>query len=806
MPTPRTATYEAQTRLFFEIANLTGLSFHEKVLHVLSQSARLLGMQRAFLNRVTDAADVVEVASLEEATGLAPSLPLVAPYGSLVLEADGIVAIEHVSQSAFADQDGGAQSTESFIGAPVYVSGDLYGTVSFSCSSPRGGPFSDADLNLVLLLASWVGAYCESVRAMETVRKTAHRIESVLDTVPDAALVTGEDRRIGFANVAAETIFGYPPEDLVGKTPRVLYANPDDYDSKIATRFSRTQPADRTPFIAAYRRADGSTFLGETVGGPINDEGGYIGLIRDVTARETERTARARAEARAEAAEARTEAIRSKERFLANMSHEMRTPLNAVLGLGHLLADTPLSSNQADLLSGITTSADALLGLIDDLLDFARLGAGQLPFESIPFSPVEIMGQVETMLRPRAMEKSLLLATSVAPGVPDRVLGDPSRFRQILMNLASNAVKFTSVGSVTMALQVSEADGTLHVDVSDTGIGIPPSRLGAIFDPFTQATDDAARRYGGTGLGLAIVKDLVERQEGTIEVDSVEGAGSTFRVMLPLAVPTSVQLAADNAPELEPADLTGLRVLVAEDNEMNRLVARRTLQSWGVDVTEACDGHEAVRAVTEAGADRFDLVLMDLQMPDLDGIAASRILRHEMGIPSEQLPIVALTASVLAYQRSDVIDAGLDDFLLKPFEPRRLRERIGVWTGRTPETLASSRVASLDAERFAQTCLGDAGLAQQVTDLFLTEGLRLTETIAQTAVSRDFDELEQAAHALKGQAGYVGAFELARTAERIVGAVRAGTTETLRAQVQTVLRQYRTAANELKQVLAATTG
>lgn len=812
----RTASFEAQTRLFFELSNLSGLALHDRLGHVLGRSKQLLGMERAYLSHIQGAEYTVEAVHPADLATIGTTLELTETYCSIVLEKGSPVAIDHISASEYADRRcAEAQGMESFVGTPFYVGGLLYGTLSFSSPTPRETPFTDADLNLALLVASWVGAAFENAESEASFLLSERRMETVLDTVPDAALVTGEDRHIVYANVAVEDVFGYAPAELIGLTSRHLYADPADYDIKSVTRYARGVDLDRAPFIVAYRRKDGSTFLGETVGGPINGHGGFIGLVRDVTTRETQRTATARAEARADAAEAHAEAaeahadaVRSKERFLANMSHEMRTPLNAVLGLGHLLAQTPLSSNQADLLNGITTSADALLGLIDDLLDFARIGAGQLPFEAAPFSPSEMVDQVKAMLRPWAMDKNLLLVTAVGADLPALLLGDASRFRQILMNLTANAVKFTDEGSVTVSVLAAEDGEHLCIEIADTGIGIPTDRLEAIFEPFTQATEDSAHRYGGTGLGLAIVKDLIERQEGTITVESVEGLGSTFRVSLPLVVPTEDQIAAAKiAVEAVPADLSGLRVLVAEDNQMNRLVARRTLQSWGVQVVEASDGHEAVRAVAESTGAPFDLVLMDLQMPNLDGVEAARAIRHELGIGPEALPVVALTASVLAYQRSDVADAGIDDFVLKPFEPGVLRERIAVWTGRkvdAPSDAAPAR-AAVDAQRFSQTCLGDPDLAHQVTDLFLSEGLRLIETLAQTASEGDQRELAQAAHALKGQAGYVGALQLAETAETIVEAVRSGTTDRLGEHVQAAVRQYRTAANELKRMLSEAT-
>ena len=793
-------SYPAHTRLIREIAGLSGLPLHEKLTRALATAMTLLDLDLGFLSRIRDGVQTIEaVAPVGASLKTGDVFRLEDSYCAITVEAAEVVAIDEMGQSPYTDRPCyEAFGLEAYIGAPVVGSGVPYGTIAFASSTPRSVPFSEADRSLVELLATWLGTTIERMQADAAHRRTEHRLASVLNAAPDAVVRTDLNRVIEYVNPSFERIFGWTAAEVVGKSTAFLYANPEDFETQGEARYGdapRSRLHDE-PYVVPYRRADGTTFLGETVGGPAEEDGDLpqrflLGFIRDVTAREA-----ARAEAEA-AADAKAEAARSKERFLANMSHEMRTPLNAVLGLGHLLSQTPLSPDQKGLLDGVTTSADALLNLIDDLLDFARLGAGQLPFETIPFRPSEIAASVRTILRIRADAQGLDLRVVVSDSVPDRVLGDPTRFRQILTNLASNAVKFTAEGSVTIDLDVTTADGKdwLQIRVSDTGIGIPANRLAAIFDPFTQAADDAARRFGGTGLGLAIVKDLVERQDGTIAVESVEGEGSTFTVTLPAVVP-SASVSGDR-PEADgtSADLAGLHVLLVEDNEMNRLVGRRTLEMWGVRVTEARDGHEAIDEVAKASAAGalHDLVLMDLQMPGLDGIEATRHIRGTLGLQTVHLPIIALTASVLAYQQADVVDAGLDAFLLKPFVPDVLRREIANWTGRGP-------AESLDPEALSTYTLGDTELMERVTTLFFTDGRRSVEAMAVALRKKDYELLETSAHSLKGQAGYVGAIGLSETAERIVQAIHGGETSGLGEDVRTALRQYRNAKDELRRL------
>ena len=796
--------YPAQIRLLREIASLSGLPFEDKLQRLLSKTADLLGLDLGFFSHIEGETYTVRaIHPAGGATAVGDTFRLGETYCDLTVRSGDVVMIDEMRTSRHADHDCyGALGLEAYIGAPVHVGDAFYGTLCFASPAPRATAFSEADADLLRLLASWVGTAVERFRAADAARQSERRLAAVLDAAPMAVVLTGPDRTIEYVNPAFEDLFACPAEEAVGQQTRAFYAHPEEYERQGRLRFHAAGSLDDGAYVVEYLRRDGTTFLGETVGGPLSLGGevtGMLGFIRDVTDREAAR------EREAAAARAEAEAVRAKERFLANMSHEMRTPLNAVLGLSHLLGETPLTADQAGLVGGVSTAADALLALIDDLLDFARLGAGKLPIEAVPFAPAEVVAEVETLVRPKADAKGLAFRTAVGGAVPDRVLGDPTRFRQILLNLASNAVKFTPAGTVRLAL---DADGDrLLLEVSDTGVGIPAGRRAAIFDPFVQAADDAARRFGGTGLGLAIVKELVERQGGAISVESVEGEGSTFRVSIPARVPTAPPRPAASAHRADAADLTGVRVLLVEDNPMNRLVARRMLESWGVEVTEACDGNEAVRAVAGMEDAAFDLALMDLQMPEMDGVSATRYIRSELGVGTDALPIVALTASVLASQHEDVLSAGLDDFVLKPFDPDALRALIGAWTDRQPDAPAEADDASgpaddasepaVDPDELARYTCGDPDLALQVAALFVNGGQETADCLGAALKRKDLGAIERAAHALKGQAGYVGATALHATAERIVAAAREGDRVSAASEVPVALRQFRAAAGEL---------
>jgi signal transduction histidine kinase len=386
-----------------------------------------------------------------------------------------------------------------------------------------------------------------------------------------------------------------------------------------------------------------------------------------------ERRVEQRTEQLAGALQQAQEANRTKSEFLAVMSHEIRTPMNGVVGMVQVLETTALNDDQRRQLQIIRGSSDLLLRIIDDLLDFARIDAGKLALDVAPFAVDRVVQELVESLQPAAAASELTLQlAALPPEMSRRVAGDKTRLRQVLTNLVHNAIKFTRPGGrvdLKAGAEVRGGDLRLEFVVSDTGVGIEASKLDKIFDPFEQADRSTTRRYGGTGLGLAIVKRLVDLMGGTIEVRSRPGQGSTFTVRLSLPLAAEAQGRAAPCP----AGRGGwghLRVLVAEDNPTNQLVAMAQLQSLGIDkVTLADDGRQAVAA---ALAGPYDLILMDIHMPEMDGCEAATALRAA-GVTA---PIVAMTANVMEQDRLDYARAGMLDCVAKPMDLGRLREAL----------------------------------------------------------------------------------------------------------------------------------
>ena len=532
-------------------------------------------------------------------------------------------------------------------------------------------------------------------------------------------------------------------------------------------------------------------------------------LFRDVTERKhvEEELERARI-----AAEAANEA---KSRFLASMSHELRTPMNAILGMTDLALEEPLSDRLRDYLQTARESGDLLLHLLDEVLDLSRIEAGQFELDASPFSPRQVTEQIARALRVRAREKGLDLRCELADDLPNLVLGDSFRLRQVLINLVGNAVKFTAQGWVAVRAGVhcrNRQSVVLDFSISDTGIGIAPEDRQRIFDPFTQADASTTRRYGGTGLGLAISRKLIALMGGTMGLESEPGQGSTFhfQVTLPTAAPAPEERPAalgDGTPFPEPAAAPArpLRVLLAEDTPANQKLVDFVLGSRGHTVVVAEDGREAVERLA---AESFDVVLMDGQMPEMDGFQATAAIRALPDRRKARLPVIALTAHALKGDAQRCLAAGMDAYLSKPVDGRRLialveqlaeaaserdapRSAGGVQNEPTPLPPSaqperecrhgegsSAEPPLFDLDEAVERCFGQHRLFQKMVDSLFQEAASLLDEMRAALAHGDREKLAAAAHRLKGTVVYLAAGPAAEAAARVEQIGRSGDLDT----------------------------
>jgi PAS domain S-box-containing protein len=508
------------------------------------------------------------------------------------------------------------------------------------------------------------------------------RYRMLADRATDIILQTDAEGVIHYISPACRRL-GYTPEEMTGRRA-IEFVHEDDRDltvERLRTLFSgRSQTESEGREYRALPKDGGPCVWLEGNASVIHDEAGRIvgavSLLRDVTERRAFED-----ELRRKRAEAEPATI-AKSEFLANMSHEIRTPLTGIMGFAGLLEDVDgLPPAAHAFASRIATASRALLAVVNDILDFSKIEAGQIELHAEAFDPGAFVAETTELVMAQAQEKRLTLTTRREGDLPAAVSADAGRLRQVLLNLLTNAVKFTDAGAVTVT--VSHAGEALRVEVTDTGVGIAPDRTERLFQRFSQADGSINRQYGGTGLGLAICKGLTQVMGGQIGVASEPGRGSTF--WFSIAAPPCAPIETDAAAAESEFEARPARILVVDDSPVNRELVGVLLSVFGHDLTEAGGGAEAVEA---AGAAAFDLILMDLQMPGMDGLAAAREIRARCPL-NRATPIVALSANILPMHLEACREAGMDDHIGKPIDTRELLTKVARWTTREEaDTLA----------------------------------------------------------------------------------------------------------------------
>ena len=639
---------------------------------------------------------------------------------------------------------------------------------------------SQADHDREVVEQALVGRVPESEAVVEALQRAQEshlaverdRYRSLVEAAPEVIFsLAVEDGSFTSLNPAFERLTGWPRDEWIGE-PFTSLSHPDDVPRAVAHIHQVVLGDPPPPFELRIRCRSGEERSTEFAITP-HREGDRIvrilGIARDITDRH-----RVEMDLRA-AKEAAESANQAKSEFLANMSHEIRTPMNGLIGMTGLLLDTPLDPQQLDYVETIRSSGETLLTLVNDILDFSKIESGRLELEYQPFDLRRCVTGSLDLVAARAAEKSLDLHFNVSDDCPDTVVGDVTRVRQILVNLLSNSVKFTDRGQVSVSVGAKfdpSGEIELEVAVDDSGVGISPDRLDQIFESFSQEDASTTRKFGGTGLGLTISKRLAELMGGSMGVKSTIGQGSTFFFTVPVrATEDTAELRRPKRPVIRRGVTRGslasqlpLKILVADDNVINQKVARLLLENLGYRSDLVANGLEVLEAVRRQS---YDVILMDVQMPELDGLEATRRICREW--PDTRPKIIAVTAGAMRGDREKCLAAGMDDYISKPVQAEELRsalERIGGLedpsrnTPPTGEPRGSRRPEGIDLDVIRNLHRLRPRMLKELIDNFLsTAGHRVSAIL--TAVERADDQaLQTVAHSLKGSSGTLGAVRM----------------------------------------------
>jgi signal transduction histidine kinase/CheY-like chemotaxis protein len=455
-----------------------------------------------------------------------------------------------------------------------------------------------------------------------------------------------------------------------------------------------------------------------------------------------------------------------KEQFMANMSHEIRTPMNSILGFSDLLGKTKLDKAQAEYLNAVKLSGSNLLNIINDILDFSKIEAGKLNIEKISFNVIEVLNSLKIMFAPKAEEKQINFRIYIDPKTPAYIFGDPTRLNQILINLINNAIKFTSQGEVKLSCEIKSIEHDIVqfvFKVQDTGIGIPADKINSVFERFNQGNTETTRKYGGNGLGLAIVKQLVEIQNGDIHLKSKEGIGSEFivKISYPISYENKKIETNNINAQLKIISNKPLNVLLAEDHKLNQRLAITYLSDFGLSVDLAENGIEAVEKFKSK---QYDLVLMDIQMPLLDGYHAAKQIREAS---NSNLPIIAMTANIMANEREKCLSYGMNDYLSKPFKEIDLYNIINLYIGdktqnndQSANSINTENNSIISEEHLNTLSRGNKTFIKEIIDIFLEQNPIELKELESAINSKDYTSIRSISHKMKTSVGFIGISQL----------------------------------------------
>ena len=592
----------------------------------------------------------------------------------------------------------------------------------------------------------------ELKKAQDKLEESEAKYRSLVEETSQLTYTTDVEGSFTYVSPRLKKIIGYDEHDILGKRFPFIYT--DEWRKKAILFYidQLNNKVEETNFLFPIKNAQGEKLWVEQSAILVRENDqitGFRCVLYDVTERiNTE-------EAMAEATKLATEAKEMQQNFLGKMSHEIRTPMNGVVGMVNLLKATPLSQKQTVYVDGIKESAQNMLRIINDILDVTKIQSGKIVFEDADFDLPQLVNNVIFTLKPTADQKNILIASHIDNKIPTSLIADPVRLNQILLNLAGNAIKFTEKGSVIISIAQKSADEnttTLEFKITDTGIGIAKDKISKIFESFTQAESDTTRKYGGTGLGLTIAKQMIEQQGGEIKVNSDLGVGTTFSFTFNFKLAKDhIEPKTKEAKKYQEVSFKGYDILLVEDNVMNQQVAKFTLENWDANVTIANSGMAAIELLK---TNKYDLMLMDIQMPQMSGLQATTIIRQQLHINT---PIIAMTASAMHGEKDKCKAAGMNDYISKPFDPDELNKKMHSFLSKNKKSI---REKAIDMSYVKQVANDDILFTKEILSIYISRTPAMLKYIDQNIAAGNFKLLYAQVHELKNSVGLLGARKL----------------------------------------------